>query len=81
MTFGEVPKGAICANCEQHLATEFWIGKGDMISVIHGAYSYWCKCCALSAQINHAESEWIKLKNSILPLKQQLKSACKKEDK
>ena len=78
MTIFDIPSGKLCTNCEEHLATEIWIGHGDMMALIHGHYKYWCKCCTLEAQIEYAKIEWIRLRKSIIPLEAELKSACKK---
>ncbi len=42
-----------CNNCKKHKGTEIWIGDGGMMGYVHGAYSNWCKCCTLKAQIRH----------------------------
>lgn len=48
-----IPEGTICNNCGEHPATIKWTE--GAIAMIHGSFSYWCKGCALRAQIVHAE--------------------------
>lgn len=45
----------ICDNCKEHIATTKWVGDGGTLALSHGWYSWWCECCMLKAQIQHAK--------------------------
>lgn len=63
-----------CQNGDcKHKATEVpWIGLGSVLDLIHGNYTYWCECCMVKAQLEHAE----KLAARIPKLKAELETAC-----
>jgi hypothetical protein len=48
-TWGKVRGESACG----HPASVMWT-EGAM-AAIHGAYAWWCECCALDVQIRHAE--------------------------
>ena len=44
----------ICPQCKQRPGTEIWAGEGGSLAYVHGAYTYWCKSCVLTAQLAYA---------------------------
>lgn len=46
------PKG-LCANCKLHKATMIYTN--STMDMVHGSYAFWCECCILKMQIQHAE--------------------------
>lgn len=56
-----------------HPASVRW-GEG-MLAAVHGMYSWWCSCCALDAQIEHAEKAVARLAE----MKQQRLAACEEK--
>lgn len=71
-----IPKGTICTNDCDHLATIKWVGSGDGFSAAHGNYTYWCECCALDAQLEYAKKAADKIPNLEKELEEALKT-CK----
>ncbi len=44
-----------CANCFKHNNNgQPWVGEGGTMAYVHGAYTYWCNCCILKAQVKYA---------------------------
>lgn len=42
-----------CQKCNKRKATEIWIGEGDVLSYVHGAYEHWCLVCVSRAQLKY----------------------------
>lgn len=59
-----------CANCGKHKGTIRW-GEGP-IAAVHGLFAWWCECCALKAQIAHAEERARELENMKIRLAETL---------
>lgn len=59
-----------CTNCYKHKANNIpWVGEGGMMGYVHGAYSYWCDCCVLKAQVKYARASARRLKGLEIKLK------------
>lgn len=44
-----------CPSCNERPATGIWVGDGGVMAYFHGAYTYWCEPCMLTAQIEHCK--------------------------
>ncbi len=56
------PQNHDCDNCGEHRASMWWIGDGGTLAITRFyMQAAWCKCCALRAQIGHAEERTAEL--------------------
>ena len=55
-----------------HEAKSAWTGDEGIMGAIHGAWTPWCECCMLKAQIEHAN----KAAERLPKLVEKLKVAC-----
>lgn len=52
-----MPEGQVCTNDCDHLAEPIpWVGNGGAMDLVHGGYTWWCKCCMIDAQLEHAKA-------------------------
>jgi len=53
----DMPEGQICTNeCDHPADPRPWIANGGTMDLVHGNYTFWCKCCQLDAQLEHAKN-------------------------
>jgi hypothetical protein len=72
----KIPDGQLCSNGKNctHRAKSVWTN-GSMMDIVHGNYSYSCECCALKAQLAHAQE----MAMTIADLENKLLKSCEGE--
>lgn len=67
------PVSGPCEHCYVHEATDrFAYEGGGGLALVHGAFQFWCRCCVLKAQVEHAEKAAARLE----ALRAELAAAC-----
>lgn len=69
-----VPKMGICRKCKKRQATIYWTD--GVLSFAHGAYTEYCKICAVTEQLEHAKERASKVPE----LEAELKNLLDKEN-
>ena len=69
-------EGEPCVNCGKHPGTVKWLGENaGAIDLIHGFYQWWCRRCALEAQLAYARKQAARIPD----LEAKLKAAAASE--
>ena len=72
VTFSTSNSG-LCQKCHEHPASTPWVGEDGTLAFAHGMVAFWCKCCTIGAQLDHAR----KMAERIPGLEEELTTACR----
>lgn len=58
----KMPEGQVCTNDCDHLAEPIpWVNNGNTMNLVHGVYTWWCRCCMIDAQLEHAKLKAVQI--------------------